>query len=711
MQKNLNPVKERLLPLPESVELGQEKELNLTDFEDLNVLGSGSFATVYEATWRSKKQKIALKSLTKALIKKERNVLQVQREISLMYKLQHPNIIKFFTHFEDEEHIYLVMELATSGNLLEKLNKQEKGYFPEKQALKYILQIIKALKYLHSQNPPVLHRDLKPENVLLDKDGDCKLADFGSANQKLFAGTFCGTPLYMAPEMLLKGEYSKTLDIWSLGVLIFELLSGKPPFTVSQTLDKVDAQAVLSKNIIENALEFPKWFPTLAKDLLEKMLNKDPEKRPNIIEIEAHQWVKSLENSEGSFIEESRLRSRSLRYGYFAELQGQKRKKLNDILSELDTTAVEKKSQKLLEDLNKNFTNLCEQLNEMKVKFEVFNLKFERLSGFFSKISEKPAENLDSSDLFLQKIWNYKEIIAKKEELQAKLSRNSEELQKLEENCCDLELKILKSQSDYDTCVKNSEKVQVLEELNARLLEKKGEILSEIEEKSRFLKAKKSESSKENEKTEANGNKQDLLSHFFMKAQYFIREHKKISLLQDKKNSRYLEMKKEQRELEQTLAKKKEDLKKQIDSEFEETKLRVLNDFEREKQFLEEDFFAQKNQLEKKIQKMKLENYSLKTKVHINEETYRPRLEALKQLIEKYQENKMTLENIIGQKEKKLNELQEVLKDSQEFVEKKKHKGHKFAKFLYNSFASEKKEKKEKNKEKDKEKDRKSNQK
>ena len=690
MLKNLNLVKERFLPLPQRVEAGLEKELSLSDFDDRELIGSGSFGCVYEALNKMTKIKVAIKALNKGLIKKEHNLPQVQREISLMYQMQHPNIVKLYTHFEDEDNLYLVMELITNKDLLEKLKKQDKGYLPEKEALKYITQIVKALKYLHSQNPPIIHRDLKPENVLIDKDDNCKLADFGSANQKVLTATFVGTPLYMAPEMLLKNEYDQHLDIWCLGVLIYELLSGEPPFNVPQNLDKLDAQAVLTKNILELGLEFPKWFPTLAKDLLEKMLNKDPKKRPNILEVEAHQWIKSNESIESQILEESRLRSRSLRYGYFAEIKGHKRKNLNAISEELTKCALEVKSHKILEDINKNMSNLLEQLNETKVKFEVWNMRYNKMNWFYEKIEKNINENIPK-DEFLEKVNRYKELIEKKEELNNKLKAERQEFQKLEETGFNLEFEILKSQQDYDILLKDKLKIKVLDDKKSELILKKDEVIKEIETKSEEIKQKKIE----NEQIqEFSSTRQDLLSHFLMKANYLRNEHKKISFLQDNKNSRYLEMKKELLEIDKNFTKKKEELEKQANLEYDEGYIRMTNDFEREKQFLEDDYISQKNQLEKKIQKLKIQNYTLNTKVHIDEETYKPRLESLNQLIDKYQENKLTLENIIGQKEKKFTENKEDLVKNEEILEKKKKK-HKFTNFLYGSFggSSDKKEK------------------
>ena len=697
MLKNINPVKDRCLPLPPKVEAGLEKELNLNDFdwENKKHLGSGAFASVYEVFCKPMKMKVALKVLNKGMIKKEHNIPQVAREVSLMYSVSHPSIIKLYNHFEDDESIYLLMDLAPGGNLIDKLTA--KGYLPEKVALKYIIQIVAALQYLHSQSPPIIHRDLKPENVLLDKDDNCKLADFGSANQKNFTTTFCGTPLYMAPEMLLKSDYDQNLDVWSLGILIFELLSGKPPFNVPGELDKLDAQAVLMKTILETGLEFPKWFPTLAKDLLEKMLNKDPKKRLNIEGVANHQWLKSYEGEEeGSTIdiEKSRTRSRSIRYGFFADLQLKKRLTMNEIIDQLSKSVTEMKKHRILEDLNLNISNYLEQLNEMKAKFELLNIRFNRLNWFHEKI-EQDVENTD--DKFVAKIKKFKELTRRKEELNEKLKEEHQNYQKLEENVFSIELEILKFQQAHEFFTKDLSKITSLQTKQSELLAKKDSLIQEIDAKSEEIKKRKAETK---DGTTENSGEGDLLNHFIMRAKYFIREHKKISHLNDNKNTKYNEMKKELKELEENFLKKQEELEKQLNFEYDESVNRLNADLEREKQYLEEDFESTRKDLEKKIQKLKLENYSLKNKVHINEEISKPRLESLNQLIERYQENKLTLENIIGQKEKKINEMKEVLKENEEYLEKKKNK-HKITTFFYSSFGAEKKDKKDKEKEKD----------
>lgn len=147
-----------------------------------------------------------------------------------MYNLDHPNIIKLFNHFEEENYIYLMIEYAGGGQLWQKLKKE--GRLDENTVKKYMADIILAVEYLHSQNPPIIHRDIKPENIMLDETGRIKLVDFGWSNFKNRQRmTFCGTPDYLAPEMILEQGHDEKLDIWSIGVLTYELLTGKAPFT------------------------------------------------------------------------------------------------------------------------------------------------------------------------------------------------------------------------------------------------------------------------------------------------------------------------------------------------------------------------------------------------------------------------------------------------------------------------------------------------
>ena len=160
-------------------------------------------------------------------------IQQITREIQTMYKCDHPNIIKLYNHFEDRVNVYLIQEFASQGSLAQR--REQKSRFNEKQTRNYMCQIISAIEYMHSQSPPIIHRDIKPENILIQLDGGVetlKLCDFGSTNfmNKDTRQTQVGTLEYYTPEMLSDQGYDLSLDIWCLGVLTYELLTGKNPF-------------------------------------------------------------------------------------------------------------------------------------------------------------------------------------------------------------------------------------------------------------------------------------------------------------------------------------------------------------------------------------------------------------------------------------------------------------------------------------------------
>jgi serine/threonine protein kinase len=148
-----------------------------------------------------------------------------------MYSLSHPYIIKLFNHFEDEANFYLILELAEGGSLFSFASKR-RG-LDEPTVAQYMREIALAVNYLHCKQPPIIHRDIKPENILLDDKLRAKLCDFGWSNffnSEEIRQTLCGTPEYLAPEMIRKSGHDTRLDLWNLGVLLYELLAGSAPF-------------------------------------------------------------------------------------------------------------------------------------------------------------------------------------------------------------------------------------------------------------------------------------------------------------------------------------------------------------------------------------------------------------------------------------------------------------------------------------------------
>ena len=189
-------------------------------------------------------------------------------------------------HFEDDTNFYLVMPLASKGQLYRVLKKFRK--FDERTAAQILRETISALQYLHSFKPPIIHRDIKPENLLLNEGGRILLADYGWSNFNMEGDvrkTFCGTPEYIAPEMLLKKGHDTRVDIWSIGILMFELLSGYSPFVAKSNQE-------LYQNIRRLKIQWPKDMPPLAKNLISKILKLNPADRPTFDEILNHQWFK-----------------------------------------------------------------------------------------------------------------------------------------------------------------------------------------------------------------------------------------------------------------------------------------------------------------------------------------------------------------------------------------------------------------------------------
>ena len=221
-------------------------------------------------------------------------VEQVNLEVRIMYKLHHPSIVKLYNHFEDSKNLYLVIEYIDGNQLYKELMKKKR--LPEKQVKKITTQIVSALEHLHTQDPPIIHRDIKPENILLNSKGDAKLCDFGwssTLHDSDVRVTFCGTYDYLAPEMIKRSGHTTSLDIWMLGILVFELLTGMAPFhPTTKSKDQKKIQKLLFANIKKGKVNYPKFIPALARDFISKILVKD-RKRLTIEKMQRHPWLKS----------------------------------------------------------------------------------------------------------------------------------------------------------------------------------------------------------------------------------------------------------------------------------------------------------------------------------------------------------------------------------------------------------------------------------
>jgi len=267
-------------PIEDTYELGEE-------------IGKGGFSVVYRAEKKGSNppEEYAVKCIKKKMVEGD-DIKLLRREIQIMKKLNHLNILKLYEVYEDEEQFYLVMELVKGKELFDKI--VERGMYSERDASNIIFQVVSAVDYLHENN--IAHRDLKPENLLSAGEGDkeiVKIADFGFSKSFAEEGeklmTSCGSPGYVAPEILTAESYDKSVDMWSVGVIIYILLSGYPPFYA-------DSAPALFKKIMDVKYDFDDsvWedISDSAKDLIRNLLVKDPAKRLTAKQCLEHPWVR-----------------------------------------------------------------------------------------------------------------------------------------------------------------------------------------------------------------------------------------------------------------------------------------------------------------------------------------------------------------------------------------------------------------------------------
>ncbi|KAL6967795.1 CBL-interacting serine/threonine-protein kinase 14 [Sarracenia purpurea var. burkii] len=268
-----------------SPESTMDKNVLFGKYELGKLLGYGAFAKVYHARNIATGHSVAIKVISKNKIAGTNLMSNVKREIFIMRRLRHPNIVKLFEVLATKTKIYFVMEFVKGGELFAKVSK---GRFTEDVSRKYFQQLISAVGYCHSRG--VFHRDLKPENLLLDENGDLKVSDFGLSavtDQIRHDGllhTLCGTPAYVAPEILAKKGYDGAkVDVWSCGVILFVLAAGYLPFNDPNLM-------IMYKKIYKGEFRCPKWMSIDLKRFLSRLIDSNPETRITIDEIIHVPW-------------------------------------------------------------------------------------------------------------------------------------------------------------------------------------------------------------------------------------------------------------------------------------------------------------------------------------------------------------------------------------------------------------------------------------
>lgn len=271
--------RENQLPVPTGE---KKKQWTLECFDIGKQLGKGKFGNVYLAREKSTKFIVALKVLFKTQLNKANVEHQLRREIEIQSHLRHPNILRLYGYFHDETRVYLILEFAAKGELYKVL--QAEGKFDEPRTATYMAKLFDTMIYCHSKK--VIHRDIKPENLLLGLREEVKIADFGwsvhapSSRRE----TLCGTLDYLPPEMVENKPHDERVDHWTLGILAYEFLVGKPPFESATQVDTY-------RRIQSVDLHFPAHVSKGARDLVKCLLQYNPEKRISLKDALTHPWI------------------------------------------------------------------------------------------------------------------------------------------------------------------------------------------------------------------------------------------------------------------------------------------------------------------------------------------------------------------------------------------------------------------------------------
>lgn len=261
----------------------------IKDFEMMRTLGTGSFGRVHLVRSVHNQRFYAIKVLKKSIVVRMKQVAHTNDERRMLKKVNFPFFVRLWGTFQDVNNLFMVMDFIEGGELFSLLRKSRR--FPSPVAKFYASEVVLALEHLHSLD--IIYRDLKPENILLDKHGHVKITDFGFAKEVPdVTWTLCGTPDYIAPEVVASKPYNKSVDWWSLGILIFEMLTGYTPFYSQSHMRTYE-------KILHAEVVFPSYLSPVAIDLLKRLITKDLSARlGNLVggaaDVKSHQWFSEV---------------------------------------------------------------------------------------------------------------------------------------------------------------------------------------------------------------------------------------------------------------------------------------------------------------------------------------------------------------------------------------------------------------------------------
>nr|XP_020476458.1 protein kinase C zeta type isoform X3 [Monopterus albus] len=286
----------------DGIKLSQGLALGLGDFDLIRVIGRGSYAKVLLVRLKKNEQVYAMKVVKKELVHDDEDIDWVQTEKHVFEQAStNPFLVGLHSCFQTESRLFLVIEYVNGGDLMFHMQRQRK--LPEEHARFYAAEICIALNFLHEKG--IIYRDLKLDNVLLDHDGHIKITDYGMCKEGIRPGdttsTFCGTPNYIAPEILRGEDYGFSVDWWALGVLMFEMMAGRSPFDIITDNPDMNTEEYLFQVILEKPIRIPRSLSVKAASVLKGFLNKDPKERlgcqvqTGFTDIKSHTFFRSIE--------------------------------------------------------------------------------------------------------------------------------------------------------------------------------------------------------------------------------------------------------------------------------------------------------------------------------------------------------------------------------------------------------------------------------
>jgi serine/threonine protein kinase len=462
-----------------------EEKFNFSNFEILKdkQIGQGAFSNVYISKNKIDNKNYACKLIPQKTVHENGVGLDViYNEISIHEKIIHPNIVRMYNHYEDKENIYCFLEYVEGQTLYSKIKNNPNG-LTERETYKIFSQIINAIKFLHKNN--IIHRDIKLENFLIKKDEKSnkeiiKLCDFGWSVQLTEEMpkrlTTCGTFEYMSPELINEEAYDYSIDIWALGVLLYELLHGKTPFSSANHSNENDFEEIF-KNVMKNNIKIKDSVSNNCKKLILKFLKKNPEERININDVENDNWFKEYNEDDNENLENNNNNFNS--NGNLNEIDDNEFFNVLNLVEEKNQS--KKKGKRKKNENAKNKKNVAYKKNEDKKnsiskidKSSLSNLNQDN-SNLNKKENNENKSNNNISDNLIEEKKDKKNIINNNNKNKMKIVEeiSPRDIKKIEENVNDYSaqnlLNMLDNKKNYNNNNNNNKKSfleEDIEEIN-----------------------------------------------------------------------------------------------------------------------------------------------------------------------------------------------------------------------------------------------------